>query len=346
MKTKLISLAIAGAVAAPFAAQAGSLKVPNQDITLSGGITGAYVYNSDTKRDAFAVPDALIDLATEAKPGGMAFDVGIGTLAGNSLASSSAPLATGGGSTLLQYGWVSVLPVDGLKVDAGKLATNVGYELVPSYSDANILRGLVWNSQPAYYNGARVTYSTSGMSFYAEANKNALAAGGPGSGLGASGSFGGVNLALNYFNVAEAASGPGSIVDIIASGKAGNISLAANIDYLLKSDRFKKATTGTDDNAYGIALYASMPMGDKASLPVRIEYVNDGTSGLYGLGAAGASNTAMTFTITPTYNFSDSTFVRAELAYVSTDKKTTYIDDKGAATDSNMIVGFQGGVRF
>lgn len=323
------------------------MNVAHQDITLSGGLSGAYFYNSDTTRDAFTVSDALIDLSSAAKPGGMGFDVGVGTLNGNSLATSGAALATGGGNAIVQYGWVSILPMDGLKVDAGRLATNLGYEVVPSYNDANILRGLVWNAEPAYYNGARVTYSVNGMSFYAVANKNALSAGGPGSAIGANGSFGSVNLALNYFNVAEAVSGPGSIVDIIASSKVGTISLAANVDYLLKSDRFKKATSGTDDNAYGIALHASMPMGDKASLPVRLEYVNDGTSGLYGLGSAGNSNTAITFTVTPTYNFSDSTFVRAELALVSTDKKTAaYQDDKGVNTDSNLIVGFQGGILF
>jgi len=340
MKKKLISLAIAGAIATPFAAQAGSLKVPNQDITLSGGITGAYFYNSDTKRDAFAVPDALIDLATEAKPGVVAFDVGLGTLSGNSLATSDAPLTSGAGTVGVQYGWVSVLPVDGLKVDAGKLATNVGYEVYPSYGDDNILRGLVWNNQPAYYNGARATYSMSSFSVYAEANKggNGSTAG---TAIGASGTFGAVSGAINLFSAVNQK----SIVDIIASGKVGSIKLAANLDYQTKAEAAK--TTGTDDNAYGVALYASMPMGDKASLPVRIEYVNDGTSGLYGLGAAAASNTAMTFTITPTYNFSDSTFVRAELAYVSTDKKVpAYVDDKGVNTDSNMIVGVQGGVRF
>ena len=103
MKTKLISLAIAAAVAAPFAARAGSLKVPNQDITLSGGIPGAYVYNSDTKRDAFEVPDALIDLATEAKPGGMAFDLGVGALSTNTLTSNGLGNSLASSATVPSY---------------------------------------------------------------------------------------------------------------------------------------------------------------------------------------------------------------------------------------------------
>jgi len=47
MKEKLISLAIAGVIAAPLAAQAGTLTTANQDITLSGGLAGGYVNNTD-----------------------------------------------------------------------------------------------------------------------------------------------------------------------------------------------------------------------------------------------------------------------------------------------------------
>lgn len=346
MKTNLISCAIAGVIAIPFSAHAGSLTVPNQDITLSGGITGAYMYNADIKdKDAFVVTDALIDLSTETKPGGMGFVLGIGTLGQNHLASSDGPLTVIGsdgeeaGSVGVQYGWVSVMPTDGLKIDAGKLATNVGYEAAPSYNDANILRGLVWFNQPVYYTGARATYSTGGINVYAEANKDAFGAG-PGSAIGINGSIGSVNAALNVANVVDTI----RIVDIVLSTALGGINVAANIDYESKAEAAK--SPGSDDDAYGIALYATFPLGEKASLPVRLEYVDDGTSGIYGFGTAGTANTAMTFTITPTYNFSDSTFVRAELAYVSTDEKSTYVDDKGVATDSNLIVGFQGGIRF
>jgi hypothetical protein len=359
MKEKLISVAITAAIAAPMAAQAGSLTVANQDITLSGGLAGGYVYNTDTKKDAFTATDALVDLSSEAKSGGVGFDLGVGVLAGANflenyagatpVSSGTLNSATSGSGTALQYGYLTIMPTDNLSLQAGTLATNVGYEVVPSYSNANIVHGLVWGGEPAYYNGVRATYSMNNMSVYAEANRNALGTNSPGSGVGASGSFGGVDLAVNYFNRAEATSGPGGILDLIASGKAGNFSYAVNIDYLQKSDRLKKATSTTDDNAYGVALYASMPMGANASLPIRIEYVNDGTSGLYNLPAitSGSSNTAITFTITPTYNFSDSTFVRAELAYISTDKKTPMlVDDKGLATDSNLTVGFQGGLLF
>ena len=161
------------------------------------------------------------------------------------------------------------------------------------------------------------------------------------SAMGASATFGKVNGSISYFSIVNS----GSILDFIASSKMGSTTVAANIDYLSKADAAK--TAGTDDNAYGIALYASVAMGDKASLPLRFEYVNDGTSGLYGLGSAGNSNSAITFTVTPTYKFSNSTFVRAELALVSADNNTSaYQDDKGNNTDRNIIMGVQAGILF
>lgn len=344
MNKKLIAIAVAGAIASPIAAQAGTLMTANTDLTLSGGVTGAYSYNNDTGRDNYIVDDALIDISSEAKTGGMGVNLGIGTLTGNSLAGASNLGVIGGGATTsVQYGYVTVKPTNELKVDAGKIATNVGYEVVPSYANGNILRGFVWNAQPTYYTGARATYSMGGMSMYAEANK----ASGTGWAIGGSGSFGGVDLSGSYFSVVN----NGTILDIIASTKMSGIDFAVNFDYLSKAKAIKVG--GTDDSAYGLALYASMPMSGNWSLPMRLEYVDDGTSNLYGLQYTNPTttnlekNSAVTFTVTPTYNFSSSTFVRAELAYVSTSKKDgTLTDDKGVNTDSNIVVSAQGGVMF
>lgn len=371
MKKKLISLAIAGAITMPFAAQAGTLTVANQDITLSGGITGGYLNDTDTKKDTYTVTDALLDLSTAAKPGGVGFELGVGSLDENSLAPGSLYTGTnnrpGPANSVtpgfgLQYGWVSVAPMDGLKIDAGKLATNLGSEVSPSYANDNILRGLLWNAQPTYYTGARATYTMGNFSFYGEVNRDAAIAGrstnfvntppvqtnpegNAGGAVGASGTFGAVNAAINYLTISNV----GDMVNLVASGNAGPVKVGANFDYIGKANAYK--VTGMDDSAYGLALYASMNVTDKIAIPVRFEYVDDGTSGIYGLttfaNGSPAKNSAETITITPTYNFTKSTFARAELAYVTLDKKGGgYVDDKGAATDSNLILGLQAGVRF
>lgn len=363
MNTKLASIIIAGAMAAPMAAQAaGSFTVANQNITLSGGVTGAYVYTTDnalagisagSKQDVFAVPDALIDLSSEAKTGGLGFTAGLGNLAVNSIYPFT-ELSTGAGTVGVQYGWLTVKPMDNLTVQAGKLATNVGYEVSPSYLNGNFLRGLVFDAQPTYYTGARVNYSINNINVYAEANKGAflsnycsLATCGAGGGIGASTTVAGANVAVNFFTITNVA----KAVDIIASTKVRTIDVAFNIDFLMKADAIKNATPNTDDSAVGFAIYASMPVMPKVTIPVRLEYVSDGTSDLYGLSggttsATAVSNSAITLTVSPTYHFSDSTFVRAELAYVSTDKKLPYVDDKGKATDSSVVLSAQAGVLF
>ena len=40
---------------------------------MSGGITGDYMYQTDTKMDQYVVNDALLDFASDAKAGGVGF---------------------------------------------------------------------------------------------------------------------------------------------------------------------------------------------------------------------------------------------------------------------------------
>jgi hypothetical protein len=345
-KTRLSQILTGGALAAGMAAlapvaQAGSISLAGQDITLSGGVTGGYFYATDTgstKQDTIVVSDFLTELSSAAKPGGVGFTAGLGvetqpTVYGGQIASGTASYA-------FQYGWVSIVPVKNLEIDAGQLATNVGYEVAPTYANPNINLGLVWFGQPIYYPGVRASYSMGDMSVYAEVNKNTSYGAQTGAAFGASGNIGGVDALFSYFTNA----GKVSIADFILSKTVGGIDLAVNADYQMKAEAAK--TPGTDDAAYGIAFYATVPVMDKVTLPLRVEYVDDGTSGLYGLGGAGASNSAVSFTITPTYHFTDSTFVRAEVAYVTTDKKGVFFDDKGVPTDSNTSVAVQTGYLF
>lgn len=344
-KTRLSQILTGGALAAGMAAlataaEAGSISLAGQDITLGGGTTGGYFYATDTgskKQDTIVVSDFITELSSEAKPGGVGFTAGLGVLTEPSVYNDE---LGGTGSYMFQYGWLSLKPVDNLEIDAGQLATNVGYEVAPTYANSNINLGLVWYGQPIYYPGIRATYSMGDMSVYAEVNKNTSYGAKTGAAIGASGKIGGVDALFSYFTNA----GKVSIADFILSKTVGGVDLAVNADYQMKAEAVK--TAGTDDAAYGIAFYATVPVMDKVTLPLRVEYVDDGTSGLYGLGGAGASNSAISFTVTPTYHFTDNTFVRAELAYVSTDKKGVFFDDKGNPTDSNTSVAVQTGYLF
>jgi len=338
------------AIALP-AAQAGTLTTSGADMTLSGGFTAGYNYTSNsfgpgpqTDPDDYTVSDFLIDLSGESMNGGVAFTAAYGLLSMPSVWDGGVthPNPTSSPAMGFQYGYVSVPTGGGVTIDAGKLATNIGYEVAPTYANANILLGAVWYEQPVYYTGVRATWGGDGINVYVEANDDTVphfgsTANNRNAVFGVNGSAGGFNYAVSYENAFF--SDGKDILDIIVSHTFGGIDTALNLDYL-KLDTTPAAPPNADDSAYGLALYATFPVSSMVSVPVRVEYMNDGTSGLYE-----GVDTGYTFTVTPTYRPTDTTFVRAELAYISA-KNDLFYDDKNKLQGTNTSFALQGGVTF
>jgi len=328
MRKSLLAASIAALIAP--AAFAGSVTSA-ADINLNGGMTGGYFYSTNTgsnTNDNYQVSDFMVELSGDATEG-VGFVGAFGTMAGITV------LDGGVGNSAyaygFQYGWVTVAPVAGLTIDAGMLATNVGYEVTPSYANPHATISALWGGQPVYYPGVRVSYDMGDMGFYAEVNDDALGTASAAWAAGISGDAGGLGYAVSYYNY----NGYKDLIDVIVSADLGGIPVAANFDYHMLENA---PTPGADDNAFGIALYASPSFG-KVAVPVRVEYLSDGTSGVYGV------DSATTLTITPTYNFSDNTFVRAELSMVSSDNKI-FADDKGVAEDTKTSFALQAGFTF
>ena len=76
------------------------------------------------------------------------------------------------------------------------------------------------------------------------------------------------------------------------------------------------------------------------TIPVRVEYISDGTSGLYE-----GVDSGYTFTVTPTYHYTENTFVRGELAYISA-SNDVFTKDDGSVTGTNTSFNVQAGVTF
>ena len=74
--------------------------------------------------------------------------------------------------------------------------------------------------------------------------------------------------------------------------------------------------------------------------PRRVEYLSDGTSGIYY-----GVDTAYTLTVTPTYNYTENTFVRAEVSYVSSDN-AVFADKDGLPEDTKTSFAVQAGYTF
>jgi len=337
------------------AAQAGSVTAGSADITVSGGATAGYFRTTNIGAkdvDDYEVSDFLVELSTPSD-GAVGVTAAFGHLGQNSVWEGGVPANHGGAENNvdLQYGYLTVPAGAGVTVDAGILATMIGYEVAPSYANANILLGGVWYAQPVYYKGVRATWAGNGFNVFAEANDDP-SVGGKSAVVGVNGSAGGINYAVSYDNGFKSYSTSSKdILDIIVSGTFGGIDAALNLDYQ-KLDTTPTVPANADDSAYGLALYATFPVSQMVTIPVRFEYLSDGTSQIYSSGIYTAPtppkygiDSAYTFTVTPTYHYTENTFVRGEVAYVSA-SNDVFLDDKGAPQGSNTSIALQAGVTF
>ena len=325
----------------PIAGSAGTVDVAHTDITVGGGAAAGYLYSTNTgsdNQDDFHITDFLLDVSGETKSGmgmGMSFNAGLGLLRqptvydGGVSGTDPSPVPND-----IYYGSLTATPMEGLDISVGQLATNIGYEVAPTFANANMTLGALWNAQPVYYPGGRVTYSTDNASVFAEVNNDTSQGATNGWAIGASAEAMNVSYAVNYYN----ADGGKDMVDLIASSTVAGLDVGANLDYHILDDEAK--TPGmSDDSALGLGLYVTPKFGAVA-VPLRGEYLSDGDTGVYG-----GVDTGFTVTATPTYYFDSNAFVRAEVAFVSSDKKV-FTDDNGNLKDSNTSAALQMGYMF
>ncbi len=336
-------------------ANAGSISVANSDIEMTGGITAAYFYMTnigEEPNDQFTVTNFDFDLSSNINSV-ISFEAGIGSA---HLPDLMSPI--GESDFEVEFAWVDIELSEDSNVSAGKLLTNVGYELFDTFNNPNYHYGLVWWGQPVHYPGVRLTYNIDeDVQFYAEYNhdssgsikgikpEDAIAA-------GIIGSLGSLNIAVNYFDYM----GTKNLLDLVLTTHIADFDVALNIDYQWLDDGAKAkikdaGSVDTEDKAYGIAFYLTTHVSDTVSVPVRIEYVYDGESkdgagntvdkGIYGI----SGDNAWSFTITPTWHPLKNTYVRGEFAYVVMDKKG-FENDKGEEKDNRSFFGVELGFIF
>lgn len=338
MRQKMLFVAM-GSILAAQAAVAGSVKTANMDLTLSGGATAGYFYSSNTgssNQDNFLVSDMLLEIASDAPAaGGIGVNAGLGALEQVTVfdggTGSSHPVD---GHVKVQYGYLTAMPQKDLSVMVGILPTNVGQEAAPSFKNPHIATAGLWAAQPVYYSGARVGYNVSGTMIYAEANNNKTMTSSNAWAIGAMGAMGDVSYAASYFDN----DGGTNIVDVIASGKVAGMSVGANLDYFMLDSEAKMVNM--DDSAFGLALYAAPKVGE-VDVPVRLEFLSDGTSGIIS-----GIDSGYTLTITPTVAMGKNAFVRGELSYVMSDNKAMFMNKDGAGEDTKTSFAVQVGYKF
>ena len=316
-----------------------TLKV-SQAVELYGGITGGYFYTTNEgnkdSQDAFKLTNAVLGISGGGSK--VSFDLAVGALLGPSVwdggVNNSVISYTKGEPTPdeagILWGYVTISPMDRLSVDVGYLTTNVGAEVINTYANKNITLGAVWYAQPVIYPGVRVSFElTDNISLYAEYNNDAIGTRSEAFAIGSLGSLGGIDYALSYYDY----SGYKNLVDLVLGYSIGSIDLGLNADYQWLDDSAK--SPGQDDSAFGIALYVTPNFGN-VSIPVRLEYFDEGTSGIYW----GGADKGYTATITPTFRPTENTFLRAEVAYISTDRKVFRGGTKDNKTTFAVELGF------
>jgi hypothetical protein len=136
-----------------------------------------------------------------------------------------------------------------------------------------------------------------------------------------------VDVGLHTYNE----NGNRDIYALTVGSDLGIVSAGLEFDYF-KADKGLKGD-GTnykyDDSAYGVALCLNVKPMNQVQIPVRIEYADNKNSALIPLIAAGNQKKVWTFTITPTYNPTKNTFIRAELSYA---KSSGVVNDASSLT--------------
>jgi len=326
-------------------ANAGQITVANTDLTLYGGVSAGYnAQNNDlpmnTPGDSFNVNTFAVGLTKPAKNAG---EVGFNAI----FASFEVPTVVASSKAVNDVGifgygkttdfkpalaYVTYMPVANLSIDAGLLWQNFGEKPV-TILNPNISRGVLFTSQPIVLEGARASYDAGIVKVYAGAGKTDKVLGlTPAKSYVEAGITGKVNaglpieLGLHTYNE----SGGRDIYVATAGADLGIVKAGLDIEYIKADDKIK----AQNDNAYGIALNLEAKPMSNVSLPVRLEYANAKQSGLF-IG----NGYVWTATITPTYNPTKNTFIRAEVSYAKSSGNTPWFTNDNGESKTSRTTG-------
>jgi len=340
-------------------AYAGKISV-SKDVNITGVVTGSYVYvknagavadadgngvvDADKTNDRIEASDVSIGIDSgDTKVGEIGYIAVFGTRNAHGVFDSTAANTLGwGDNVVLDFGYVTYKPVDKVTFDIGWILPTAGGEASPSWLNGNFYRGFLWNSEPAAFRGMRLSYEVSdalgvSVEFNHDGTQSTKTNGGNFA-VAASGSAGPVDYGVTYFDGYKGR----NMIDVLVNSSFGNIDVGVNVDYFLIDDEGKSAGQ-KDDSAYGAALFVTPKMG-MFEIPVRLEYVSDGDTGVYSYFGT-ATKTGQSVTVTPTLKVGKNAFVRAEVAFTKTDGKT-FLENDGTATDSQMSFATQIGYTF
>lgn len=286
-------------------------------LNVTGGISAGWFYTSHAGEDAtdneWLLSNLLVEISRKDKTAPVGFTAAVGETSTPSLLGSP-------GNTndiRIEYASLTLTPVAGLKVEVGLLQPNAGYECTYTFNNSNTFLGAVASQQPYNAYGGRISYDLKGLSLYIGYYNDRLDKGeyvtngfAPGKSweLGASDNICGTDVSVYHYHLENLR----SLTGVLTNRTVGNVELALNVDYW-RWDNNSIQSARRDNDSIGAAVYV-IPHFGKFSLPLRLEYIDQGESEIY-LDGAGAKH-IYAGTLSPTYHIIDNAYVRMDVGYV------------------------------
>jgi hypothetical protein len=306
---KIVGLAAAGLLAVSTASFAGNLGTANQDITFFGGLSAAW--NSDSADYSLStVALGFTKAATEDSPVGFTMAIANFQVP---VVHKDQPVATFNYGVYL--GYFSLMAVPGVTLDAGLLWQKFGDAPV-TILDPHITRPVAFAAQPVLFAGARLNFNLGEFKAYLGVNDGSYLGGTHGGAkeyskidknkkdenidngyeAGIMGDLGVAKVGLHYFKNDDSS----SVINLSADGDLDGVTIGLEINKI--SD-----IPGSTKDLTTFALKANVDLGI-IKLPVRLEKASDYVD-------------VTTLTLTPTWNPTKNSYVRADLIWRTGDDK-------------------------
>ena len=336
----------AGKTGNPMTLQKGGMALESalQKLHVAGGISAGEFYTSnpglDTSGNEVLLSNFLFELSNGDNDQPIGFEAAVGSTTTPSLLSTPDTTA----NLDLEYASVSLNAIKDTSIEVGLLKPDSGFEDTYTYNNANVVLGALASQQPYNAYGAKVEYAVNGINLNAayygkRLDESEYAVNGETLGhaweAGIGTTFNDVSYKLYHYHMARIKNLTGALIEHTYQ----NIYFALNVDWW----QWNKAM----DNYYGSrssiggAFYV-VPSFGKFSFPVRVEYIDQGSSRMYLENQD--TKKICSATISPTYRFTDESYLRLESSYVHAAKG--FADKDGQTKNSRVYLAAEIGYVF
>jgi hypothetical protein len=313
-------------------------------LEITGGISAGFFSASNPGQDESDSRFLLSNFLVELSPKDKTLPVGFVGAFGETSTPSLLDTPENNNSFDIEYGSLILRPITGVSLETGLLQPNAGFENNYTYNNKNITLGVIASQQPFNAYGARMGYDFNGFHLCGGYYKQRLndqeyvvnGSSAPDSWeIGLSGSVFDSNFSIYHYHLEGLRNLAGAAVEYTIK----NIYIAFNIDYWVWDSSMKSAHAS--ESSIGGAIYVCPSFG-KFSIPLRLEYIDQGESEIY-IESINAKH-VYTATISPTYHILDNAYLRAELSYVKAD--SAFADKSGNLEDERIYLAAEIGYLF